>query len=206
MSYQKIAFFILIAVISLMGCSPANNNSGNQEANYETTKKMVTDILKTDDGKQAIVEVIADESTQQIYVIHDQIVQSAIEEALTSKEGQEFWSNMFSDQEFVKEFSDAMIKQQEDVFKRLMNDASFQEKMLELLANPEIDEQMLSLMKSQQFKSHLEESIQETLESPLFQAKVSEIVVDHAKKIMEAKDEQATEDQQSEEDPSNNND
>ncbi|MBM7542745.1 spore germination lipoprotein GerD [Amphibacillus cookii] len=204
MSYQKITLFVLIVVSSLMGCSP-NNNSSNQEANYETTKKMVTDILKSDEGKESIVEVIADESTQQIYVIHDQIVQSAIEEALTSEEGQEFWSNMFSDQEFVKEFSDAMISQQEDVFKRLMSDASFQEKMLELLANPEIDEQMLGLMKSQQFKSHLEESIQETLESPLFQAKVSEIVVDHAKKIMEAKDEQASEDQESEDDPSSNN-
>ena len=65
-----------------------------------------------------------------------------------------------------------------------MADSSYQEKMLELFANPEFGEMIQTQLKNQQFKGHLEEGIQQTLESPLFQATVAEIVVQHAKKIV----------------------
>ena len=176
----------------MIGCSPGNNSSNNNQENnnYESTKKMVTDILKTEDGKKAIIDVLAEDSTQKIYVIHDETVKVAIEEALTSEKGKEFWSQMFGDQEFVKEFSESMMDQQEDVFKRLMGDSTYQEKLFELFENPEFGQLVQSQLKSQQFKSYLEESIQETLESPLFQAKVSEIIVQHAKDIAGEKDKQ----------------
>src|SRR5690625_3014892 len=91
---------------------------------------------------------------------------------------------MFSDHEFVKKFTEAMVDQQEDIFKRLMADSSYQEQMLELFSNPEYAQLIQSQLKSQQFKGHLEESIQETLESPLFKATVSEIIIQHAKKLL----------------------
>lgn len=179
---RKVLLSILIVFSFLTACSGNSNQS--QSPDYEATKKMVTDLMKSEDGKKAIVEVIAEDSAQQLYVIQDDTVKTAIEEALTSEKGKEFWTKMFTDHEFVKAFSEAMISQQEDVFKRLMADSSYQEKMLELFANPEFGEMIQTQLKNQQFKGHLEESIQQTLESPLFQATVAEIVVQHAKKIV----------------------
>ena len=179
---KSVLLSILCIATLLIGCNTNSNQS--QSPDYETTKKMVTDIMKSEDGKKAIIEVIAEDSAQQLYVIQDDTVKTAIEEALTSEQGKEFWSKMFADHEFVKAFSEAMIHQQEDVFKRLMADASYQEKMLELFSNPEFGQIVQSQLKSQQFKGHLEESIQQTLESPLFQATVAKIVVQHAKKIV----------------------
>lgn len=174
---------LLLCILSLTACN-GDNESANTDDSYETTKKMVTDILKTDEGKQSIIAVLSDEETQQMYVIEDKIVQQSINEALTSEEGKDFWTKMFSDQEFVTSFSEAMIDQQEDVFKRLMTDATYQEKMLELLSNPEMDEQILTVIKSQKFRAHLEETIQETFESPLFQAKVAEILISQADELI----------------------
>lgn len=171
-------------LIFLIGCSPSNNQSQNQSPDYESTKRMVTDILKSDEGQKAIIEVISDDKTQQTYVIHDESVKTAVTENLTSEQGKEFWSSMFSDYEFVKEFSEAMMNHQEEIFKRLMADSSYQQQMLELFSNPEFEQIIQSQLKSQKFKGHLEESIQETLESPLFKATVSEIVIQHAKKIV----------------------
>lgn len=179
---RRVLLSMLIVCSFLTACSGNSNQSSSPD--YEATKKMVTDLMKSEDGKKAIVEVIAEDSAQQLYVIHDDTVKTAIEEALTSEKGKEFWTKMFTDHEFVKTFSEAMISQQEDVFKRLMADSSYQEKMLELFANPEFGEMIQSQLKNQQFKGHLEESIQQTLESPLFQATVAEIVVQHAKKIV----------------------
>lgn len=181
MTFKK--YYLYLTLLLLLGCTSPNGGSNGQENNYETTKKMVTDILKTDEGKQTIAEILADEETQQAYVIHDQVVKSTLEEVLTSEQGKTFWSKMFSDQEFVKEFAEAMSTQHEEVFKRLMGDATFQGKMLELLANPEVDAQIISLLKSQQFKVELENNIKEILESPLFKAQVAEILVKNAKEI-----------------------
>jgi len=172
-----------LCLLSLTACS-GNDESANKEDSYETTKKMVTDILKTDDGKQSIIDVLSDEEAQKMYVIEDKIVKQSVEDALTSDKGKDFWTKMFSDPEFVKSFSEAMMEQQADVFKRLMADSTYQEKMLELLANPEMEEQLLTVLKGQQFKVHLEKTIQETFESPLFQAKIAEILVSQADKLI----------------------
>src|SRR5690625_2983540 len=75
-----------------------------------------------------------------------------------------------------------MAKEQKKLFKTLMNDADFQKQMIELLQNPEITEQTLTLMKSQQFREHLEKTIQQTIESPLFQSKIQETLLKAASK------------------------
>src|SRR5699024_8991784 len=71
------------------------------------------------------------------------------------------------------------------LYKNLMNDAAFQKQFLTLLQNPEITEQNLKLMKSQQFREHLEETIQETIDTPLFQAKIEKILLKAADKKKE---------------------
>ncbi|SEO74036.1 spore germination protein D [Amphibacillus marinus] len=184
-------WFYLAILVFLTACTNNSSSGNGQEGNYDSTKKMVTDILKSEDGKKAIVEVLGDESTQQMYVINDQLVRQAVEQSLTAEEGKGFWSNMFTDTEFVTAFSEAMIAQHEDVLTRLMSDSAYQEKMLELFNNPEVHDQIRGQLKSQQFKTHLEETIQETLASPLFEAKVSEIIIRNAQTLLEEKDTQS---------------
>src|SRR5699024_12388691 len=96
---------------------------------------------------------------------------------LTSEIGTEMWSNLFNDPTFVKDFAKSMAEEQKKLMKSLMNDAEFQQQMIELFQNPEINKQMLNVMKSQQFRSHLEETIQQTLETPLFQSKMKETLL-----------------------------
>lgn len=63
-----------------------------------------------------------------------------------------------------------------------MHDSQFQEQMIEILKNPEVDKQMLSILTSQAFRAHLEKTIQETLQSPLFQEKINKALEEAAKK------------------------
>src|SRR5690625_7577123 len=81
------------------------------------------------------------------------------------KKAKKMWINLFKDPTFVTEFAKSMDDEQMKLVKRLMNDADFQKKMIEILQNPEITEQMLGVMKSQQFRAHMEEIIQQTLRS-----------------------------------------
>src|SRR5699024_1067434 len=88
------------------------------------------------------------------------------------------WKELFEDPSFVETYQKSMNDEQKELFKSLMHDAAFQNQMLDLLQNPEISNQMLIVLKGQQFREHLEETIQETLETPLFQSNIKKLVLE----------------------------
>lgn len=167
--------------MSLIGLSIVFMSACSQESakdtEYDTTKKMVIDILQTDDGKKALKEIMTDEEMKEQLIIESDTVKDSINDVLVSQKGADMWKNLFSDPAFVESFATSMAEEQEKLMKNLMNDADYQKQMLELLQNPEITEQMLDVMKSQKFRSHLEETIQQTIETPLFQAKMKDILL-----------------------------
>jgi len=171
------SFFILIT----SACG-GGESSSQKDGNYDTTKKMVVDILQTEDGKKALRELMTDEEMKKHLVIESDVVQDSINNVLASDKGTEMWSKLFSDPTFVEGYAKSMADEQKKLMKDLMNDAEFQKQMIELLQNPEINDQMLTFMKSQQFRSHLEETIQQTLGTPLFQAKMTEVLLKAAEK------------------------
>lgn len=176
--------FICFSFLLLTSCGGTGGGAqAGEEANYDTIKKMVTDILKTDEGKKAMTEVLSDEEMQNTYVIESKIVEQAVTDALTSDKGKEFWTKMFEDPKFVESFAKSLQKQQEDVIKGLMSDSEYQKKMLELLENPQMEEQILSVLKSQDFRGHLETTIQETLNSPLFKAQITDVILKAAEEM-----------------------
>ncbi|MBR3120406.1 spore germination lipoprotein GerD [Oceanobacillus sp. FSL W7-1309] len=169
---------LTLLAISFMLLVACNGEGGSpKEGDYEATKKMVVDILQTEDGKKALAEIMSDEKLKQELVIQSDVVKKSINETLVSDKGKEMWSTLFEDPKFVEGYAKSMSEEHKKLMKDLMSDAEYQKQMLELLQNPEVTNQMLSLLKSQQFKAHLEESITQTLETPLFQAKMQEILL-----------------------------
>lgn len=168
-------FFVLLTLLFLTACGM--NQSGQEKPDYDQTKKMVVDILQTEDGKKTLVEILQDEKIKQELVIQSDVVKSSINEVLVTDKGKEMWKKLFEDPSFVKGFTEAIQEEQTKWMKDLMNDAEYQEQMLELLQNPEISNMIITLLKSQQFRAHLEETIQQTLENPLFQAKIQEFLI-----------------------------
>lgn len=172
--------FISFSVFFISGC--VEDDKPSKEADYDTTKKMVIDILQTDDGKKALKELMSDEEMKKQLVIESDLVKDSIDQVLISEQGKQMWSTLFQDPEFTQTFATSMSEEQKDLMKRLMNDASYQKQMLELLQDPEMMKQILTVMKSQEFRSHLEETIQQTLETPLFQTKIEDILLKAAEK------------------------
>src|SRR5699024_4452283 len=162
-----ILFFCITTVI-LISCG----NPPQKEADYEQTKQMMVDILKTDEGKKALIDIISDDKLKQHLVIDAEIVQDTISETLVSNEGKEMWKQLFADPKFLSNFYESIAEEQEKMFKHLMTDAHFQKQMMELLQDPEMAKQPLALLKSQQFREHLEQLITETIDNPLYRAKL----------------------------------
>ena len=171
-----------VLFLVLLAACGGGSTSGEQ-ADYDATKKMVVDILKTDDGKKAITEVLSNEEMQQNMALESEIVSQTVSETLVSEKGKEFWTKMFSDPKFVQGFSKVLQDQQKELMKGLMKDAEYQKLMIELYKNPEMMEQMVTVMQGQKYREYLETTINETLNSPVFQAKMSETLLKAAEKM-----------------------
>ncbi|KAB8127681.1 spore gernimation protein GerD [Gracilibacillus oryzae] len=186
MNANKVYIYLIIIMLFVTACGGGGNTEGKEEGNYEGTKKMVADILKTDEGKKAITEVLASDDMQQTYVIDAKVVKDSVEGALSSDQGKEFWSKMFQDPKFVESFALALQEKQEDVMKKLMSDPEYQTKLMEVFSNPDMEKITLQVLTGQQFRSHLEKLMEETFSSPMFQAKIAELLMNAAKEMKPA--------------------
>lgn len=175
-----------------------DGESQQKDLDYESTKKIVVDILQTEDGRKAIQEAILDEDMKKELVIQSDIVKSSIDDNLNSKKSIEMWTQLFEDPSFVENYVKSTEDSQKKLLKNLMHDAEFQKQMLELLQNPEMKKQTLSVIKGQDFREHLEETIHESLSSPLFLAKIEKTLLEAVEKESAKEDKQEESDSEGE--------
>ncbi|WP_191559273.1 spore germination lipoprotein GerD [Metabacillus idriensis] len=184
---KKRRLLLLITVIAicsiLASCSPQDQPAG--QLDYEETKKMVVDILKTDDGKKAIEEILANDDMKQNLIMDQKVVSDTISKTLTSEKGVEFWQKTFEDPKFTESFAKSLKTEHEKVIKGLMKDPEYQEMLIGVFQNPEMEKEMTKVLQSQEFRKHLQEVITETISSPLFKTKMEETLLKAAKEMQQ---------------------
>lgn len=179
---KKIRLLLPFAIVFFIsGC--AQGESGNGQMDYEQTKKMVVDILKTDEGKKAIEELMTDEKMQQKLVMDQKIVSETIEKTLTSEKGTDFWKKSFEDPKFAESMAKSMQKENEQLLKDLMKDPEYRGMMIEVLKDPELEKEVTNVLKSKEYREHLQKVVTETFESPLFKAKIQDILIKAAGEV-----------------------
>jgi spore germination protein D len=180
---KKILKFVLPATFLLLAAGCAPTESGGGEVDYEETKKMVVDILKTDDGKKAIQEVMGDDGMKEKLIMDQPVVTDTIEKTLTSDKGMEFWKKSFEDPKFAESVAKSMKKENEQLLKNLMKDPEYKGMMIEVMKDPELEKELTTLLKSKEYREHLQKVMSETFESPLFKAKLQALIVKAAEEL-----------------------
>lgn len=154
---------------------------------YDQTKKMVIDILKTDEGKGAIEEIFNDEKMQQKLIMDQSVVSQSIQSTLTSDEGIAFWKKTFEDPKFVETFAKSMQSEHEKMIKGLMKDPEYQGLMMDIMKDPELEKEMLELLKSKEYRGYLQTVMSETFDSPLYKTKIQDILIKAAEDVQAIK-------------------
>jgi spore germination protein D len=177
----KKLLLLTFMIVALSGCTGTEESGG--EVDYEQTKKMVVDILKTDDGKKAIQEVMSDEKMQEKLVMDQKVVTDTIVKTLTSEKGAEFWKKNFEDPKFAESIAKSMKKENETLLKNLMKDPEYRGMMIEVLKDPELEKELTTILKSKEYREHVQKVVTETFESPLFKVKMQAILLKAAEEI-----------------------
>lgn len=178
---------LLLSIMFLTSCA-SPEASGGEQIDYEATKKMVVDILKTDDGKKAIQDVMSDDKMKETLVMDQKVVQETIQQTLTSDAATEFWKKTFSDAKFAEGVAKNMRSENEKLLKDLMKDPEYRGMMIEVFKEPEIQKEMADALKSKEYREHLQTVISETLESPLFKVKMQELLLKVAEETQNAQE------------------
>jgi len=190
---KRVSLMLLLPTLLLLSSCTAPEASGGEQIDYEQTKKMVVDILKTDDGKKAIQEVMTDDKMKETLVMDQQVVADTIQQTLTSENATEFWKKTFSDEKFAKGIAKSMRTENEQLLKDLMNDPEYRGMMIEVFKEPEIQKEMADALKSKEYREHLQTVISETLESPLFKVKMQELLLKAAEESQSKQETKKTE-------------
>ncbi|PLR80520.1 spore germination lipoprotein GerD [Bacillus sp. V33-4] len=185
-TYHLLLPFLVIGLIS--GC--AQNESGGGQVDYEETKKMVVDILHTDDGRKAIEEVMTSDGMKQNLVMEQATVSDTIQTTLTSDKGTQFLQKSFDDPKFAESMAKSMQKENEKLLKNLMKDPEYRAMMVEILKDPALQSDVTDILKSNDYRTHLQTVVAETFESPLYQARIQDILLKAANKPQGGKQDQ----------------
>ena len=165
--------FMFIGLIVLTACSPQQSSPS-----LDDMKQMLTDAIQTEDGKKALRKTLSEEEFRELLTIEQPEVKKSIEEVLLSDEGKEFWESAFEDVQFTEAIAKSMKKQQEDVMKELMNDASFQKQFESLFQQPDMQKQLETILQSATMKEQYEKAIEEIIASPLLQSHWQQLIMD----------------------------
>ena len=69
-----------------------------------------------------------------------------------------------------------MKKQQQDLMKDLMNDASYQEDLISFFNQPEMQKQLETILKGTTMRKEIEKTVMETIDNPLLQTKWQDLI------------------------------
>ncbi|RSL29149.1 spore gernimation protein GerD [Salibacterium salarium] len=172
----------------LLGCAAAAEEQGSNSSEYEETKKMLVDLLKSDEGKSALSDILSEESMREKIIMDQDIIKKTVEDTLNAEKGKAFWEEMMKDPKFAKTFANSMQSKNEEMLKALMKDPEYQQMMIDVMKNPEMEKATLEVLKGKEHRKQVMTIMSEALESPKFKAKITEILDKVAEKQMSKED------------------
>ncbi|MCQ2010512.1 MAG: spore germination lipoprotein GerD [Sporolactobacillus sp.] len=178
-------------LVSLAGCG-----NGQKPPTYQENKKMVLDLLKTDDGKDTIRDLLKDSEMRQAIVLDDPIVRKTVVQTLTTEQGQKLWRQLFNDPDFSEQLAKTMESENEKLLKQMMKDPGYQGMMMDILKTPEMQQQYLSLLKTKPFRGQIEQTIGELMATPLYKKRLADAIIAALKKEQEKSESQQSSESQ----------
>jgi len=176
-------FYLFLFIFLIAGCSSQPLTQGN-EPDYQATKKMVIDMLKSDEGQKTLQDIFSNEPFQKQLIMNQDFVKKTISDTLTSDKSKALWAQMMADPDFSNKMAQTMQKNNEQILKKLMKDPSYQQSMMTILQAPTLQEQYLELLATEPFRKQIQKDIIETIESPLFHTQMTQALESVIKKEM----------------------
>lgn len=178
---KKAIWMALIALLSVLLAACGQQQSNQHGLNYKETKDMVIDILKTEEAKKAIEEAMykqenPSDTMRLLSSPEGRQIQMAVKEVLTDPSYPRHLQQMMTDPKFAGEFAKAVLKENKDIHKQLLNDPEYQTMLLELMDSKEFKEIVFEVLKGKDYRKQTMTIMKEAMESPIFRMELMELL------------------------------
>ncbi len=163
----------IIFMFLATGCG--NSETSSNSEGYEPTKTMILDVLKSEDGKKALREILSDDKMKDLLIMDQKVVKEAVQQTIISDKGKQFWKKAFKDPTFAAAYAKALKDEHQTLLKDLLKDPSYRKLLLEVLQDHEMEKEFEKAFKSTESRKVIKETIIETLQSPLVQSELMKI-------------------------------
>lgn len=177
---------ITFLTVILVSCG-AQQSEQTQTLDYQETKQMVLDILKTDDGKKIVQKIIEEPETKQKIMVSESTVTDAVDEALHNPKNQNQMKKVFQDPKVAANFAKVTQKEHEKLIKQLMKDPEYQKMLLDVFKNPDFEKQLTDLMKTEPYRKQTMVIMTEALENPIFKEKYMQLMLKANEEALQSK-------------------
>lgn len=163
-----------ILIIALLGGCTATDGS---QQNYQDTKTMVMDILKTEDAQKEIEKIVSDNQvkasgkdklSRMLSSPEGQQVQEAVKNILTDPKYPEQLKKLMTDPKFAGQFAKAVQEENKQIHKELMKDPEYQALMLEVMEEPEFQKLIQQNLKSKTYRKEAMSVFEDAIQNPKF--------------------------------------
>lgn len=172
-------------LVLLASCSPQARPSPSPD--YQETKQMVVDILKSDEGKKSIQEIMRDPAFKQEIMMSDQVITEAVDQAINNPKNKQQIEKIFQDPKVAANFAKTIRKEHEKLIKQLMKDPEYQSMLIQVMKNPDMEKQMMDLMKSEPYRKQTMTLMIEALDNPIFKEKYLKLMVKANEEALQSK-------------------
>ncbi|MFD0716698.1 spore germination lipoprotein GerD [Paenibacillus sp. GCM10027626] len=190
---KRLIFPLTLAMLMLLLSSCGSESSGSSTAtlSYKDMKSMVIDILKTEDAQKALQESQQSGggglSSRMMSVQDKEQVRMAVKETLISPDYHKVIEKLMTDPRFAGEFAKAVTKENKQLHKDLMKDPTYQQDLIKVMKNPEMDKMILDVLGSTQYRKQISTVMQEAMQSPIYRLEILDLLKKAVKEELQPK-------------------
>lgn len=185
------AFFLIL----FSACSPGEGGKQANKPDYKETKQMLVDIMQTEDGKKAVVDILKDPKYQEQILVSEQSIRSTIEKTINEPKNKKKLVEIMKDPKFAAELGKTLKEQNKKLLKDLMKDPEYQKMLIDVMKDPEFEKQLLETMKSSAYRQQMMTVMKDALESPMFQLEMMKLMEKAQKEAAKPKKQKKGQDQ-----------
>jgi spore germination protein D len=173
-----LVLFLAVVLCTACGAEP----SPASQMDYKEVKTMVIDILKTEEGMKAIdfaMNSTDNKDSMRMRILETgqgQELQTVVKDILSDPAYAHALKELMVDPKFAGDFAKAVNQENKQIHKALMKDPEYQQALIDTMKDPQFEKMLLETMKSSEYRLQVMAVMKESLQSPLFQAQLIELM------------------------------
>lgn len=174
--YRRLFLIGLLSFFFLTSCNSSFGADQQGGGDYTKVKEITLDVLHTEEGKKALMSLMADPEIQQKMVTTKEDLSNILSKSISDQKTKKDWQKLLTEEQVANQILKATENQQKQLLKTLMKDPEYQKMMLDILKDPQFTQHLIELMNGPTYRKEVMKVLEETMKTPRFQQKVQKLL------------------------------